>query len=325
MTALTLLFDQDNSCWDQETLALAGEDPKKLEEIIQAGMAKTVGSGTAAILTEKGMEERARMGLEIGLPAAPYKAKDPLKALWRTKVQHLIDRSFAGRWGIKEFSVGESLPVVPFLQGEDLYSQENDSFKFNWEDHPSVKSFKERFHRWGMAARDFPAPGEEELTNWVKETGCPTGSVEVDVLLRSGYDFDHYRTMATCPTDRFKLQNVDRLFCFKANDLEDILTKIGHIHLFMMGQRRVYIPGWIDLDSADQENWTMILLVTDDERELDDLQARLTPWEKALIEPARPLFILGTSLEKLRKIEEQKETIYDWFFYDLRHIARPDR
>lgn len=324
MTALTLLFDEENPCWDHESLALAGEDPEGLEELLRLGLAEGIG-GTGAILTEKGMEERARLAVDMGIPVAPYRAKDPSRSLWRTKVQHLIDRAFLGRWGLKEFSVGEPLPVVPYLQGEDLYRLDGDSFRFGWEENPLVRSFCDRFNRWGVAAREFPAPGDPQLMEWIKETGCPTGSVEVDVLLRSGYDFDHYRTMETRPTDRFKLQNADRLFCFKPGSTEEVLTQIGHIHLFMLGQRRVYIPGWSDFDSADQENWTMILLIADDERELDDLQARLAPWEKPLIEPANPLFILGTSLEKLREVKEPKETIYDWFCDDLRHIARPDR
>ena len=43
-----------------------------------------------------------------------------------------------------------------------------------------------------------------------------------------------------------------------------------------------------------------------------------------MIDPANPLFILGTSIERLRNQKEQKRNMYDWFQEEAVRIMRPD-
>ncbi len=68
----------------------------------------------------------------------------------------------------------------------------------------------------------------------------------------------------------------------------------------------------------------MLCLVTDTEAQLKELTATLRGWGHDLIEPARPLYLLGTSIERMRNQKEQKRTIYDWFQEETVRILRPD-
>lgn len=68
----------------------------------------------------------------------------------------------------------------------------------------------------------------------------------------------------------------------------------------------------------------MMVLVADAERTLGSISKRLSAHGKALIEPANPLFIIGTSIERLREQNKPEDTVYDWFCDRTVHIARPD-
>ena len=122
------------------------------------------------------------------------------------------------------------------------------------------------------------------------------------------------------------MKDADRLFFFRVTEenTDDFYTRIGLLHLFMLGQRRVYIPGYADIDSHEQENWTMAVAAADDEKSLEAISAKLQSQGRALIDPANPFFIVGTSLERLRGMQKPKDTVYDWFCEDTVHISRPD-
>ena len=61
-----------------------------------------------------------------------------------------------------------------------------------------------------------------------------------------------------------------------------------------------------------------------DKYKLLDSDRTLRSWGHELIDPANPLFILGTSIERLRSQKEQNRTIYDWFQEEAVRIMRPD-
>ena len=84
------------------------------------------------------------------------------------------------------------------------------------------------------------------------------------------------------------------------------------------------MPGWFDIDHDENEDWHLLALVTDSESQLEDLTRTLRSWGHELIAPVNPLFIIGTSIERLRNQSQQKRTIYDWFDEDTVRILRPD-
>ena len=52
------------------------------------------------------------------------------------------------------------------------------------------------FPHWGVGARGLPAPGQAGLDAWAKENGAPAGTLTIDFMLRSRYDFNHYKGIA---------------------------------------------------------------------------------------------------------------------------------
>lgn len=245
--------------------------------------------------------------------------------LERNRLEQFLDRAFMTDWGIKEVSVGETFPVVPCLPDDEYFMLSDGRARALWPEAPVVKSFLEAFPHWGVAARTLPAPGQEALDRWASENGARAGTLTFDFVLRSRYDFNHYKGLDPLPTDRFKFLNTDRLFAQKVRGrAEDLLPLIGRLHIFLMGQRRIYVPGWFDLDREEQEDWVLLALATDTEAQLASLTATLRAWGHDLIDPANPLYIVGTSIERLRAQREQKRTLYDWFQDETVRILRPD-
>ena len=323
-----LLFSHERPCWDEETLALAGEAPQALEELLKSGNLMRVAAGYG--LTPQGVRTRERVSRELCVPvrsAGEVLANEVRAgtALERNRLEQFLDRAFMTDWGIKEASVGETFPVVPCLPDDRYFAIMDGRVRALWPDEPIVKSFLEAFPHWSVAARNLPAPGQEALDRWAAENGAWSGTLTFDFVLRSRYDFNHYKDLDPLPSDRFRFLNADRLFAQKVQGrAEDLLPLIGRLHVFLMEQRRIYVPGWFDIDREEQENWVLLALVTDTEAQLTSLTATLRAWGHDLIDPANPLYIVGTSIERLRAQREQKRTLYDWFQEETMRILRPD-
>ncbi|WP_352402403.1 hypothetical protein [Synergistes jonesii] len=319
-----LLFDEEFPCWDEETFALAGEDFTTLKKLCEIGLLAEAGCGY--VLTAEGGRVHAECSERLELPARQIGDFDAEEALWNNRLYLLMDRAFVGQFGIKEYSVNEPLSFAPYLKREELWKIEDGRVKYIWREAPLVRSLLATFPRWGVAARKFASPGSEGMIKWVKEAGASIGELRFNLLLRSRYDFELYRKEAPLPEDVFRMKDADRLFFFRAKEgrYDEIYDAIGRLHIFMLDQRRVYIPGYADIDAHEQENWTMFVVAAESERELESVAERLARDGKNLIEPAAPLFIIGTSMERLRRQEEPEDTIYDWFCDRSVHIVRPD-
>lgn len=328
MESCLLLFSHERPCWDEETLALAGEDPHALKELEDSGDLMRIAAGCG--LTPQGVRTRERVARELCVPVSsagevPVDEVRAREMLERNRLEQFLDRAFMTDWGIKEVSVGETFPVVPCLLDDEYFMLSDGRARALWPEAPVVKSFLEAFPHWGVAARTLPAPGQEALDRWGSENGASTGTLTFDFVLRSRYDFNHYKGLDPLPTDRFKFLNADRLFAQKVRGrAEDLLPLIGRLHIFLMEQRRIYVPGWFDIDREEQEDWVLLALATDTEAQLASLTVALRAWGHDLIDPANPLYIVGTSIERLREQREQKRTLYDWFQEETVRILRPD-
>lgn len=322
-----LLFEDKFPCWDEETVALAGGDAASMRELEEQGLLSEAGSGY--VLTAEGEKRRIALARESFIPVSPIGSFNAEKALWNNRLYHLMDcRAFTGVFpmGVKEYTVDETLPYAPALSREELWTRENGKIRYVWPEHRLVKSFLKRFPDWGMAARGKPAPGRAAMNEWLAESGAEAGTVNFNLVLRGRYDFEAYRTQERLPEDIFNIKDADRFFFLRTSDKspEDIYDAIGKLHLFMLNQRRVYVPGYADDDSMDQENWTMLVLAADTEEELEAVRERYSADGQALIEPAMPMYIIGTSIERLRRMREPKANYYDWFGEDTVYIVRAD-
>ncbi|MCR4819116.1 MAG: hypothetical protein K5841_09200 [Fretibacterium sp.] len=328
MEPLLLLFTHELPCWDEETVLLAGENPGGLRALTERGDLMPLASGY--VLTPRGVRTRERVSLEIGVPAPSagevlIDTARAREALELNRMTQLIDRAFVTDWGIKETTVRETFPVTPCLPDEEYFRIEGGKIRAVWPEAPLVKSFVQAFPHWNFEARKLPAPGQRGLDRWAETNRAPSGTLTVDLVLRSRADFNHYRKFDPVEGDVFKIVDVDPLFVQRVPGRpEELLPFIGKFHIFLMEQRRVYIPGWFDFDHSDQEDWTMLCLVTDTEAQLDSLTSVIRRWGHDLIDPANPLYLIGTSIERMRNQKEQKRTIYDWFQEETVRILRPD-
>ena len=59
MESLLLLFSPEHPCWDEETVALAGEDPGALSALARAGHLTPLADGW--VLTPQGVAARERV------------------------------------------------------------------------------------------------------------------------------------------------------------------------------------------------------------------------------------------------------------------------
>lgn len=325
---ILLLFTDSLPCWDEDTVALSGETPDSLDVLAGSGCLERLGGGY--VLTQAGIREREEASREnfVPVPRITRIISDPAEAnsaLEINRMTQLLDRAFLTDWGIKEISIREEFPVVPCLDDDEYFRLEHGKAVATWQTLPMVQDFMSCFPDNGYSARKLPVPGPEALYAWAKSRNAQRGTLTMDFVLRHRHDFEHYRQLKVPEGDVFRFINAGVIFAHKVMEKpEELLPFIGKVHLFFAGQRRVYIPGWFDMDSEEQEPWKLLTLVTDTESQLQDLTCTLRTWGNALIEPARPMFIIGTSIERLRAQEVQARMFYDWFAEHTVKILRPD-
>ena len=328
MENLLLLFTSSLPCWDEECILLAGEDPSGLSSLVLSGDIMPVSSGY--VLTPKGIRTRENAARELYLPVTPAgeiiidssRAKNMLEL---NRMTQLLDRSFVTDWGIKEVTVRENFPVMPCLNDNEYFVFEGERVKALWPESEHMKNFVNAFPNIGVAARKFIAPGQHGLDEWVRKNNMHYGSLTVDFVLRSRADFNHYKDYPQLPSDKFKFLDSDQLFAQKVTgSFGELLPFIGKLHIFLTEQRRIYLPGWFDIDHDENEDWHLLAFITDTEAQLDALTHTMRIWGHDLIDPVNPLFIIGSSIERLRNQKEQKRTIYDWFQEETIRILRPD-
>jgi hypothetical protein len=328
MENLLLLFTPELPCWNYETVSVAGENPEGLEALAETGDLIRIGEGY--VLTEQGTVTRERIAAEMYIPVAPISKliTDSEKAnelLGLNIMTQYLDKAFVTDWGIKEITVREVFPVMPCLNDDEYFAFRDGKVIALWPNHPLVMDFMEAFPNWGVSARKLATPSQEGLDAWALAKGLNYGTLTVDFMLRSRADFNHYKNYPQLPSDRFRFLDADRLFVHKVKgEPANLLPFIGKLHIFMTEQRRIYLPGWFDIDHDQNEDWNLLAFVTDTEIQLDSLTKTLRAWGHDLINPVNPLFILGTSIERLRAQAEQKRTIYDWFQEETIRIMRPD-
>ena len=327
MENLLLLFTDSLPCWDEETVKIAGENPDGLKALSEVGDLLPMSGGY--VLTEKGVITRENAAKDLCLPVTPAEIiSDESKArelLEINRMTQFLDRAFVTDWGIKEVTVRESFPIVPCLNDDEYFAFDGGRVIATWPEHDTVKKFFADFPNVGVAARKFPAPGQSGLDEWTLKNNLAYGDLTVDFVLRSRADFNHYKNYPQFESDRYKFLDSDQLFAHKVTGRpEDLLPFIGKIHILLTLQRRIYLPGWFDIDHDENEDWHLLAFVTDSESQLETLTRTLRSWGHELITPVNPLFIIGTSIERLRNQTEQKRTIYDWFCDETVKILRPD-
>lgn len=327
MERVLLLFDKDNPFWTPELVALAGEDPGELECLLKKGLLKRTPSGNFC-LSERGEKVLLDYGSECGVSIdfSEVKTKED-DAVWATKFRLLFDKSFVGRWSLKEYRQNVSLSFYPGLSRRETWVKSpQEGLKWVYPDHPMVRSFKERYPDTGMGARKKEFPDPKEASQWCDAQGMPEGRLFVPVLFLSRYDFLHYSTVSPLPQDTWGFMNADRMFCFrsfqpKKESLPLFIDMVAKVHLFLLYYRRVHLPGYTHFDTENQENLNWIVWVTENDENAESLLRILSPVGPFLADFELPLDLRIVSLETLKNVRHPYETIYDFLFHESPKIA----
>ncbi|MEG2185136.1 MAG: hypothetical protein RRY12_10690 [Cloacibacillus sp.] len=324
MEEALLLFSNQTPYWDEEAFSLAGEDPSLLSCFLQRGYAELTADGYG--LTAQGTLLRDSIARELYVNMESMPSNTEAATLWENKLLLLMDKAFVGNSGIKEYTLAETLPVVPYLSGRELWTMGASDLNYTWQTHPMVDLFLKKFPNQGVMCRYLPPVTNSSFHRWIQDNKIKIGSLKCELILRNRYDFELYRKDPPLKNDVPRMKDADRFFFIKSSvdNIENIFERIGQLHLFLLALRHVYIPGYADFDSHLQENWTVVVLTVENEIELEKMKTKLAPFAMSLIRPALPLFVIMTSFERLRSIKRPRETVYDWFCEDTEHIARAD-
>lgn len=326
MTAerVLLLFDRHHPCWDEAQVVLAGEDPGALAVLRGRGLLQRIGGGYA--LSEAGRDAFVAEAASCFLDARPGAVpRDPARALARNRLALMLDRSFLGRWGAKEFRPGATLPVWPDLRGDDLGRWEG-RVSWTFPDHPLVRALGKAFPLPpipGDMPRSFP------FSQWLEtleEASRGMGVLELDLLFLQRFDFAAFLSHPPLSDDTLGLVDSDRLL-FRlvpegGMDRAAVLEDLGRLARALDLQRRIALPGRFDRDREDQDAATWWVWVTAREADAKALAAALVPWGEVLGAPARPLELWTLSVEFLESLLERQEAFWDLFALGAHPVLR---
>lgn len=330
MEQALLFFDKDHPYWNTELLIMAGANPGDLKELLESESLEVTQVGNLR-LTLKGKGELQKYGQEnyIPLELPSYDDVKEDRAIQTTRFYLLFEKACQGRWSWKDYFFRRALEYFPCLPMDEIYRIQGDQLQWLYLDNPMVQAFLTEYPHTGLNARNYPSPDLEKAEKWMEEQGLARNTFTPDMLFLSHYDFEYYSDVLPDPNDRYGFLNADRMFCFISpgpveKNLPLFMENIAAVHLLLLNYRYLYLPGYTNLDTANQENLNWLVWVTQTEGEAHKLKDLLGRFGKELIRPALPLDIMVFSHESLASVREKTETIYDLIFYYGHPIARPD-
>ena len=228
----------------------------------------------------------------------------------------LLDKRHLQRWGVKEY-VSPFRFALPRVGGADLFVMDGGVPVWCYPKAPVFRRMAEDFPETGAAARSRPMPNAVEVRAWLEANAPGLYEAEFDLLYKSRYDFQAYAKFPPLPADPCGLFNADHfLFSFMPapvpGNLTQYLEKIGEFQMFLTMLRRLYLPGYVDLDALDQDGINWLLFAFPNDGDAERCAKLLSPISEALPGPASPLELWSVSLEGLRNYPGgQAETIWD--------------
>jgi HAD superfamily hydrolase (TIGR01509 family) len=320
-----LLFDEVYPCWTKTMARLAAKEPDALDILADKGfLAK---EEEVYFLTLQGEKNFRNLAAESFIPSLPGKpGADKKREANRSLLQMLLDKRHMQRWGLKEFSKPFRFRV-PDLMEEELFTLEGRVLNWKYQENTIFVEMAKDFPITGMAARDVAPPTPERLTFWTEKNIPKRRVMEADLLYKSRYDFQAYSSFPKLPCDPCGLLNTDRFMCFFAppptpGSERAFVTILGEFHMFLTMMRHMYLPGYVDLDSLDQDAVNWLIFVYESEADAEacaKFLAALDASGQNLAGPAEPMDVWSLSLEALLKRDDVVESIHDL----LPEVAHP--
>ena len=320
---ILLSFDEQNPCWTTAALTLFGNDIRSVNALVNDGI--LLKKDDVYYLSELGLSQFEAVVEEAYLPLRPgvVKGVDIKQEALRVQLQLLLDKRHLQRWGLKEYCKPFRFEV-PALKREELYELREEKPTWFYPDNSFYTSLLRDFPITGLEARKHPAPTAPIVTGWLDENMPQRKILEADLLYKSRYDFQAYAHFPPLPIDPCRLLDADRFLFFftpppTPENLNAFLSLLGDYHLFLTMLRRLYLPGYVDLDSLDQDGINWILFTYEKEEDALLCERFLKPYSPYLAGDAAPFEIWTLSLQALLEHNEVGESIHDL----LPVVARP--
>jgi hypothetical protein len=311
-----LLFDEQHPCWTPLMFSLTGQDETTADALLNEGLLRC--DAGVFSLTPEGVEQFRLLTEESFLPlrpGVPAPGTDRGREAARSLLQMLLDKRHLQRWGLKEYSK-PFLFEVPDLKDEELFTIDGDGVTWRYPENAVFIKMAEDFPHTGMAARRYPAPDVARIAGWMSSFMPKKRTVTVDLLYKSRYDFQAYAHCPKLPADPCDMLNTDRFFCFFAppptpKNEKAILRTLGEFQMYMTMLRHMFMPGYIERDSLDQDAVNWLICTYEYEQDAVGCMELLSPKGRSLGGPAVPTEIWSLSLQALRAYEKTGETIHD--------------
>lgn len=310
-----LLFEEGYPCWNAETVTKAGEDPDDLQALERMGLLERTDGGTFQ-LSDEGRDKFIFQAGEFFFDARPAPpSADPELDLRRLELKQLLDASFVGRWGLKKFFSGKKILYFPGLPSEKIFQKGKGAPKWLYPEAGEIRAIDSRFP---LRRKTDPDITPEDIRCWMAERNIGQGIFEADLLLLHYCDFEYYMHVIPPATDTEKFLHCDRFFFQLARksyftDPSELYDFIGRFHLLLFYYRHLGLPGSFDLDIHQQENISVLIFVTETEREAEEFYSIYHPAGEELMGPARPMEIEVLSMEALKGNRGKEESHFDLF------------
>ena len=321
MESLITRFDTENPCWTSDVLARAGEDASLLPQLVNDGILHL--EDEVYSLTETGAQEFERLSEEMFLGVKPGAAPaDRKKSAARSRLRLLLDEAHSQRWGMKKYLSGVSLDVYPKLSREETFSLADGKLEWKYDESPVCKKMKDEVPTAFIDSRRTDMVPPEKLAAWLAANAAEPGNLDVDLLYLCYYDFMQYRDFTGHPNDPLKLINTDRfLFVFPEDDIAANVETVGKFHLWLNGLRRLFIPGYVDRDTQEQDSVSWLVFTTETESEAKALAEQLGAFGEELVLAANPCEVWTMSFEALENLDAKRELIWE-LLPDICHHAQ---
>jgi hypothetical protein len=313
--SVLLLFSTGQGCWTSDMVKLAGEDPGQLKFLKEKGFLEE--HDGIYSLTPAGREQFSIAATRSYFDEKPAgHITDEKKEMDRCRLALLLNSSFVGRWGVKDFRIAQPLTYYPKMERGELCSVGRSGTPL-WK-YDSTEMISEIKTSFPQDRKTDIHPPTEDIEQWMTCRGIRPGTLEIDLLFLHYCDFIYYMHKTPPASDRLKLMNADRFYMqFTRKEYYDepitLYEDIGKFHLFLLYYRHLILPGNFDLDIHQQENINALMFVTETEEEAVRFFKVFSPIAEELVGPAKPLDIWSLSMEAIENHPVREDSHFDFF------------